>query len=261
MVHDLNSEDFTNSIKSRIEQFIFNYFECENKEELSSLITNFKPLYLSIYNDKYINIDNKKNFYLHFENKLKNYIKNWLVDFLSNGISKICEKKINIDLLVNSEYFIFRFLANKEKIKNILDKYYTLDSLNINSSFKSLESLIKENTINNSNLDNIVKNFYEDANTLFMINEKNKDNVSFFKNNFDIRKKIIFEYENKYIDFINNKNIFVKNKDEIFFSDFFKKFLIMIFNFSVKNKSMLLKTNDIENIKMEISEVISIFQI
>lgn len=242
---------FIKNSKTNFKNMIIDILKDNDLDEEKILI--FVNYYKMIFEDKSISDYNKNLFFLLFFETINDFIRDWLLTFISSAIIKIYKinKKTDVDLIVQNDYFVFKLLANKEIIKSFLNKKIILIDLVYdfnyhqnnffkNKYFKSYLEAIKNKIIYiNQNIEDV----YVDI--------ENETVLSFN----DMQEYLFDKYEEKIISFFNEKYIFQKNENgEIVFTDFFEKFIKTIMNFEVINNKLSLKTDNQNEIKSELEK-------
>ena len=248
--------NFAKESRSKLIELTQNYFDSSD-EEHDIKFNEFKKYYKLLFEDITISNNNKILYSQIVMDICINVSKNLIIKFIAQSIVKIYKKEINRDLLINNEYFIFRFLANKEIIKNILKKrnnlnYIILHYYNIISRWPEWKFLGKNEFFLVENINKLKKNINQEMNKdVYEYKNINKFTFESFMNSQDELM------ENKFIDLINNKRLFKIINNNIVIDDDFKNFLFLIFNLNVnENIKLNLTSNDENEIIKELENLI-----
>lgn len=265
MNENFNSKEFNKFIKAKIVTMIEESFSLQdNENNFKEKINETRSFLFSIINDQYISNTNKISFYFFFLESINNYAKEWIVEFLTQIVLKLKQKEISDEDFIKSEYFLFKFLSNKEKIKTLRTIYYDLFNVSLFMArkiyfFVESKSIFKE--------DNKVIDFIKEKDRKIneVLNINNNNNIS-NENKHSLLLKypeklqnILNLYEDKFIDIINNKYFFEKKDDNIFITEPFKYFFAIIIGLNVENISFVI-SDDYVFIKNQFNEILSNFQ-
>ena len=246
MKQNLNNKKIFDFTTQKIIDMINEIYALEaNTEEFNSKINQLKIFYFSLVDNKIILEDNKFTLYKVFDYTSIEYIKNWILDFLTSSVLKLYKNEVNQKLLINNSYFAFRLLANKEILKDYLYKFNIISQIH----FEKIIPNFTEEEVNQhvNDLNNIIK---------LIKNEFNIDYNSYVQNTLisyaDLKNSIL--HNNKNILIMAEKNFFEIKNDNLVFSDFFVIFIDFMFIMKLKDDySLNLNYNTYEEIRNEIA--------
>lgn len=247
MEENLNNKKFLRFARAKIVNMINEIYGLESTVEEYNLKANeLKIFYFSLIENRYISNNNKFLLCRLFHETNNGYIKNWIFDFLTISILKLYEVEVNQNSLANNFYFSFKFLANKEKLRDFLYKYNILAEID----FAKGKNFLKENDLNNHVYD--IMNILNQIKIDFNISEiTDMSNLIIYYVN--LQKRILNNDDN--IVIIADKYFFELKNGNLVFSDFFAVFIDFIFNIkSRKNYNLNLNYNTFEEIKNEITK-------
>ena len=246
----------------KLKEMIFEVYESP-EENYNEKLNNLKTFFGFNFGDKNTLDEQKLIYCTKFSFFVSLYLKEWLVNFISSSILKIYKNEVNSDLLINNNYFIFKFLGNKLIINLLIKRNIDLINLilifyaKIYTNPKNFSLVIdyKNNIDNdlNENLKKIKK----------ILKEENEIDYSIFTSEQKIKKIFdfkIFFLEERYVDVIDDGYFFEKKDNSIFISDFFKIIISLFFGFNFKEILLSLDTNDEEKIKKQFYEIIEIIK-
>jgi hypothetical protein len=219
MSENLNNKEFIDFVKNKINLMINEIFILNFKSNEFNLKKNeIKTFLLSLIKDSGISNTNKISFCFLFFETFNNYKKDWIVKLFTKIIIKINSINQSDDYLVNNEYFIFKILSEKEDIKNIINIHLNLiyvSNILIDYiySFSESKSIFNNNEINK--ISSHLMNFNEKIKKNFSLkfDEESNKNFNLLFDNYLIRlENIVNNFEDEYINLINNKYIFEKKK-------------------------------------------------
>lgn len=259
MEENLNNKEFVRFVKTKFTQEIEAIFSITYESQAFETKKNEINAFLfSLINDKYISNTNKISFYFLFLEIVNNYRKAWVVEFLTQVVMKIKTINDSEDFLLQSDYFLFKILSEKENIKNLINIYIELISIStimvkVIYSFPESRSVFNEE----GKVMSFIAQTDKEIKELFEINEneKTKNNYLFLKEFEKTLKIIVNFYEDKYINIINNKYFFEKNEDGIFITESFKKFIFIILGLKTENISFI-NSNEYENVKSQFDSIL-----
>jgi hypothetical protein len=252
-----NDKVFIKESRLKLQDEIIDYLSDNEDDDLK--FNQLKTYFMFLISNVEISNNNKVIYSHIFFETFADYIKNWFVDFLSNSILKIHKQDIKKELITNNQYFVFKFLANKEIIKNLLSKYLKLVDYYISISMKKIYFLEEAKTSfseKNDVFDYMLKVLENDLDksTITSIKKNNINIINYF---FIFKKKIVDNQEN-FIELLNDKNIFEKNdNNEIMIADFFIDFAELYFSLKINKVNLFLDLKTEDEIKKELSENIS----
>lgn len=252
-----NEKIFIKESRLKLQNEIINYLSDIEDDDLK--FNQLKTYFMFLMSNIEISNNNKIIYSQIFFETFTNYIKDWFVHFLTNSILKIYKKDIKEELITNNQYFVFKFLANKEIIKNLLKKhfklvdYYLLVIINKIYFLEEAKTLfLEKNQIFDYMLKTLENNL--DKSTITNIKRNNSNILNYF---FIFKKKTI-ENQEKFIELLNDKNIFEKNdNDEIVIADFFIDFVELYFSLKINKINLFLDSKTEDEIKKELNENIS----
>jgi len=251
--NNLSIKEIKKTIKEKIKYIILE----ENCQE--SEIEEFLIFYTKIIKMKDISNNMKIILSQIFFDQISLNMQEWLISFLTSAILKIYKNNNVADdnLLINNDYFLFKFLANKEIIKNLIIKSLTLINYNIYIFIHSM-SFFPESKQSNENYSKtflMVEFFFNTYYSFF--NKEKEDNMYSVYYTLNIKKDLVSN-QDETIDIINNDYFFIKNNEKLIINDKFKKFIYLYFYFIVNDFEMNLNTKEEEKIKQELKKNISL---
>jgi hypothetical protein len=253
---------FIKNSKLRIENSLIDLFETEKEEDFQIKFNELKTYYTFLIRNNTISNSNKIIFFQLFTETPQIYLKNWLIDFFVTGIIKIYKNEINQNLLIDNDYFLFKLLSDKEKLRILINKHLTITFFNMNI-FKNhimflpeAKTMLKDRSVIIDTVNDIIINI----NKIIDINNNNVHTSDSFTIIYNIKKNFIENKEDKYIEIINNEYIFKNNeKNEIIINDKFKYFFYILLGLKVIDEKINLNTNDYKKIKKELDKIISLW--
>lgn len=254
----MESEDiFYNKLK----EMIFEVYESSD-ENYNEKINNLKTFFGFYFGNKNILDEQRLVYCTKFSFFVSLYIKEWLIAFITNSILKIYKNEVNSNLLINNNYFIFKFLGNKIIINLLINR--NIDLINIIMGFYAkIYTNPKNFSIVADYRDNVNNDLNENLKKIEkLLKEKNDENYLEITVEEKIKKIFnfkIFFLEERYIDIIDDGYFFEKNENEIIVSDFFKIIISLFFGFNIKDTLLFLDTDDEEKIKKQFYDMIDIF--
>ena len=253
-----NEKIFIKKTRERVKELIILFFEDENEDDIK--FNELKSYCDFLISNQMMSNNNKIIYSQIFIETSFDYLKNWFVEFLTNSIFKIYKKELKDDLLNSNQYFTFKFLANKEIIKILLNKYIKIINYYYLITYYKIYSLEEANT-SFSHKNEVIEYMY----TILKKYSNEKININLdirtlniFPFFFDFKRKMI-NNQDLFIESLNDKNIFEKNdNDEIIVSDSFIDFAEFYFNIKINKTNFISTFSDKENIKEQINENISL---
>jgi hypothetical protein len=261
MEQNLNDKSFIKFAKEKITKSIQELFLIEEQNaDFDLKINELKTFFLSLIKDKYISNTNKIAFYFIFIEACQDCVKNWLVEFLTQIIIKLNKThNNNIDSIINDQYFLFKFLSNKENIKNLTLISLKLTDINF-LVVRDIYFFPESKTIFNdqrSKVSNVVLEIKEEIKEIFEIEDNyfaKSGGLSLFLNYIQTLKDIVMSYEDKYINIINDQPFFEKNsKGNLSISKPYLVFIKIIFSLYIVNNEFDIN-NTHENIKKQLKD-------
>ena len=213
-------------------------------EDYENNLNELKTFYLYLIENKSISNNNKVIFFQLFLESAQEHLRQKFLTFLIDAVLKIYQKETNTKLLIENDYFVFKFLTNKEIFKILIYKYSDLVSFNLQIFEKHIHDLSEAKTIMQN------KNIFLDT-----VNYCHLDNVMLFF--LETKKQILEKQEDKYFDLINNQHLFKTNdKEEIIFNSVFIEFVKIFMGLKIINKPLKLETSEEDLIRQELEELV-----
>jgi hypothetical protein len=223
----------------KLEKLILNTYDFDKYEENIKIMHSY---FLYLLNSENYSKDNKVYFVNKFTEINNKYVLDWLINFFTESILKIKNKEKN---LINNDYFLFKYLANKEIIRKII--YINLQNLIF--SWENGFNYIN-NTLKQEDIDSIIERFNIFNHIYFKIYNDNF-RVQDIKDLFYV-KKMIIENDEKVISYIIDDYFFIQKENKVVISDKLKEFIFFVFNIKINDNDIDMD-NPQENIKKMIT--------
>jgi hypothetical protein len=246
---DISIKEIKKTIKEKIRYIILEE-NCQENE-----IEEFLLFYTKIIKGQSVSNNIKIILSQIFFDEINLNIYEWLISFLSSAILKIYKNNDVADdnLLINNNYFLFKFLANKEIIKNLITRSLMLSNYNIYIFMHSM-SLFPESkqSVENYSKSFLMIEFFFNNYYSFFNKEKDSSMYSIYYA-LNIKKDLILN-QDETISIINDDYFFIKNNEKITINDKFKKFIYLYFSFIVNDFEINLNSKEEEKIKQELKK-------
>lgn len=165
------------------------------------------------------------------------------------------KKKIDSNMIVNNNHFLFKLIINKDFFKEINRKILILIKYN-NYILMNLIQFFPE-----------FKFFFNNLNENFIIfNDFYKDYVSFYNENsfYDSSSvNLVLSLKNDFLEreeenfiILNNHYFFIKKNDEIIINDIYKKYIHLLFGIKLKEKNFSFNSLDPKILESELLSAI-----
>lgn len=227
---------YNNVTEQEIENFLILYTKIMKEEEISN---NLKIVYFQYFID--INIALLKKFFISF--------------LVTSIIEVYKEKKIDPNMIVNNNHFLFKLIINKDFFKEINKKILILIEYN-NYILMNIIQFFPE-----------FKFFFNNLNENFIIfNDFYNNYISFYSENsfydspgvnlaLSLKKDFLEKEEENFI-ILNNHYFFIKKNDEIIINDIYKKYIYLLFAVKIKEKSFSFNSLDPKILESELLSAI-----
>jgi hypothetical protein len=212
----------------KLEKLILSTYDFDKYQENMKIMNTY---FLYLLNSENYSKDDKILFIKKNSEVNNNYITDWLINFFTESILKLKTKEKD---LIDNDYFLFRYLSNKEIIKKIM--YINLQNVSfvLKKCSNYMNNILKEEDIND---------FIEKVNKYDHIYFKIYNQKIFIQNleDFFEIKKTIIENDEKIISYIMNDYFFIKKENKVVISDKIKEFIFFIFNIEIDDIDINIK--------------------
>jgi len=223
----------------KLEKLILSTYDFDKYEQNMKIMNTY---FLYLLNSENYSKDDKVYFIKKFSEVNNNYITDWLISFFTESILKIKSKEKD---LVNNDYFLFKFLANKEIIRKIIN----ISLQNTIFAWEKSEDYIND-VFKEEDIGDVIQKITFFSNIYFKIYNKmiNIQNIEDF---FDIKKSIV-ENDEKVISYIMDDYFFIEKENKIVVSTKLKEFIFFVFNIKINDVDI-----DINNPQEDIKKMIT----